>query len=151
MRAQPYFASPDGPALVSRRQAARIKRQLALMHQSPLARAISLETKNIDVLTIDQMVDGWIDVRRCYIARTLVSIDPYGNVMCCPFFHTYRLGNILDRPLSEIWNGPAHRRFLRAQSAGELRICRHCILSVERNPTPWQYLVKRYQGWRRPR
>lgn len=150
-RAEPFFENPDGPALADRSQAEHIKRQLALMHASPLARDISLETKNIDALTIEQMVCGLVDLRRCYMSRTLVSIDPSGNVLACPFYATYPLGNILEQPLYEIWNGPAHRRFLRARAQRKLQICRHCIMSVERNPTPGQYLLKRYLAWRRAR
>jgi MoaA/NifB/PqqE/SkfB family radical SAM enzyme len=148
-RPGPYFSNSNGSVLVDAKQADRIKRELSLIRSSPVPGKLYVVTANMDVLTTEQMLLGRFDVRRCYVARLMVTIDPFGGVLAWPFFDTYVLGNILERPLSEIWNGPAHRRFLQAQQRGELPICRHCIMSVERNTTFGQRIVKRYLGWRK--
>jgi len=34
--------------------------------------------------------------------RTEVTVDPFGNIVACPFINTYVLGNILEDDFSNI-------------------------------------------------
>lgn len=43
--------------------------------------------------------ENWI----CSAGRTKITIDYNGNVFCCPFIKTLKLGNILDNDLKDIW------------------------------------------------
>lgn len=45
----------------------------------------------------------------CGAGQLALSVNPYGEVFPCNGFH-YRLGNIKNTPIDEIWNGDALRR-----------------------------------------
>ena len=61
----------------------------------------------------------------CNAGQLTLSINPYGEVFPCNGFH-YRLGNIKDTPIAEIWNGEELRRLyeLRFDQLGES--CLNC-------------------------
>ena len=140
---QPYFTPQEQSLLLTREQALQLKDKLEALKRSPLARRIHLVTSNIDVLTVDELAQGVVHQKRCYICHTLITVDPFGNVLPCPFFDNYHLGNVREQPFSSIWNNTRHRRFRRLQSQGRFPMCRHCILSVERNSGAWERVAKR--------
>ena len=99
---------------------------------------ISLQCENVDKLSIDQMVSGFCDNRRCYITRSKITVDPRGNVIGCGFYGDWILGNVRKQHLREFWDGEKHRRFMDHFSDKDMKICDHCIMGVQRNPTPSQ-------------
>jgi radical SAM protein with 4Fe4S-binding SPASM domain len=70
--------------------------------------------------------------------RTKITIDPRGNVLGCSFFGNWILGNIRQQPLREIWNNGKHKRIMKHFSQRDMKLCDHCIMGVQRNPTPVQ-------------
>ena len=141
---EPYYARQGESLLLSADQAMRLKRDLEHLRRNGPNDRIEIVTRNIDFLTVAGLVSGQPGLRRCYVCRTQVTIDPFGNVLACPFFHKYHLGNITNRSLHEIWNDEPHRRFVRLQGAGRLPMCHYCILTVVRNVTVVQSLQKWY-------
>ena len=139
IRPNPYFVRQGGESiLVDDAQARAIKSKIERMKKDVRHMNISLQCEHIDKLTIKQMSTGLCDNRRCYITRSKITIDPYGNVLGCAFFDNWILGNIRNQSLEEIWNNDNHKRFMRHFSRGNIKICDHCILGVQRNPTVTQ-------------
>ena len=94
---------------------------------------MTMYTLNIDTLSIRNLHEGTVPMKKCYQERIEVTVDPYGNVIACPFFSKYILGNICQEPLSIIWNNSKHLEFRQHQNSGKLEICRYCIMAVERS------------------
>lgn len=136
IRPNPYFVRQDGKSiLVDEEQARTIKSRIARMKQDVRHMKISLQCENMDKLTVGQMVTGMCDNRRCYITRSKITIDPYGNVLGCAFFDNWILGNIRNHSLEEVWNNDRHKRFMKHFARGDIKMCDYCILGVQRNPT----------------
>jgi Fe-coproporphyrin III synthase len=139
VRPNPYFVRQEGRSiLVTAEQARIIKAKLVQMKKDVRRMKISLQSENVDRLTIDQMTTGLCDNRRCYISRTKVTIDPRGNVVGCGFFGGWKLGNIKEQRLRDIWDNDRHRRFMKHFAKRDMAICDHCIMGVQRNPSFWQ-------------
>jgi MoaA/NifB/PqqE/SkfB family radical SAM enzyme len=137
--ATPYFVQQDGESvLVSEEQAYRIKERIELMKREAVGMRTVLFTKHIDKLTIENMVSGRFDNKRCYRIREKVTIDPFGNVAGCPFFANWVMGNIQDEDAGQIWRNEKHRAFMRAFREGPLPLCDYCVLGVQMNRTLFQ-------------
>lgn len=149
-QARPYFTARSGRSfLVDREGAARLKQKLAAVKQEARWLHIGLSTRNIDILSIDELVGGNFKNQRCYMTRYLVMVDPYGKLIPCPFFGDYHLGDAASEHVGSLFNNARHRRFMEAQRRGELGICRNCIMGVQRNATPLDALAKWYMAVRR--
>ncbi len=141
IRPNPYFVRQGRESiLVDDEQARTIKAKIERMKKDVRYMNISLQCENMDKLTTKQMSTGLCDNRRCYITRSKITIDPCGNVLGCPFFDNWILGNIRNQSLEEIWNNEKHRRFMKHFNRGNIKICDHCIMGVQRNPTVAQNL-----------
>lgn len=139
IRPTPYFVRQGGRSvLVNEEQAKIVKAKVAEMKAAARHMRIKLNTENIDRLTVRQMVEGDCDNRKCYIMRNKVTVDPRGNVLGCPFFGDWILGNIRDRHLRDIWGNSKHKSFIEHFSKKRMKLCKHCILGVQRNPSPFQ-------------
>jgi len=113
-------------------------------------KGVTFNTENVDALSQEQMSSGKVPWRKCYVCRSTVLVDPSGNVLCCPFFSKYSLGDLTREPLSQIWGNARHRLFIRAQTEKKIAICQECILTVQRNPDFLEALTKRFsQYWKR--
>jgi len=136
IRPNPYFVRQDDKSiLVSEEQARVVKARVAQMKKDVRHMNISLQCENIDKLSLRQMVTGDCDNRRCYIARSKVTIDPRGNVIGCGFYGDWVMGNVRERHLRDIWKNDSHKRFLRHFAKGDMPLCKHCIVGVQRNPS----------------
>ena len=124
-----------------------LKDWIARTHALGRPRGVTFNTENIDVLLPQQMSSGGLPWKSCYVCRTHVILDPAGNVLCCPFFSRYHLGNVTERPLTEVWGNEKHREFIRAQEGKKIAICAECILSVQRNPGFVEAVSKRFSQY----
>jgi radical SAM protein with 4Fe4S-binding SPASM domain len=57
-------------------------------------------------------------------------VDPDGNIIPCSFLLGVVFGNVLERPVSEIWDNVEHRAFRSFQRAQGLPICREVCADV---------------------
>lgn len=139
----PYYI-PQGPSiLLNREQAVLLKQKLKMIKGKTCNTRLRVVTNNIDVLTIDNLISGKFPNKRCYICRYLITVDPFGNLIPCPFFNNYYLGNIQDKHFDEIWNNGRHHNFLRYYKR-RIDMCNYCILGIERNPAFFQSIRKAY-------
>jgi radical SAM protein with 4Fe4S-binding SPASM domain len=146
VRPEPYFERRAGQdsLLLSLDQARILKKKIKALKERAKKTDLVLLTYNIDTLTLRELVTGTVPRTHCHVIRTWVSVDPLGNVLPCPFFHRYSIGNLDQKKLTEIWGNRLHRDFIQAADAGRLEMCRHCILSVERNANLWSLLKRMY-------
>ncbi|MCG8430132.1 MAG: radical SAM protein [Candidatus Omnitrophica bacterium] len=141
---EPYYTTGADSLLLDRKEALYVKGVLKELRRAVLGRKLEVFTRNIDVLTIDEMTRGVLPHKKCYVCRYQITIDPYGEVLACPFFNRYSLGNVTGSSLRDIWRSPRHRRFISSVDSGKVNMCRHCILGVERNPSIIQELEQAY-------
>ena len=146
IRPEPYYVRHGDSVLVDPGGARKLKktlRRIRLLHSRD---GIGITTINIDVLSQKDLYEGTIPSRKCYQERNEVTMDPYGNVVACPFISNYVLGNILKDGFRLIWNNAKHRTFRNLQNGGKIVICRHCILSAQRNPSFLTRMKRIYLG-----
>ncbi len=141
---QPYFVSQGRSILLNRQQAITLKQKIRKIKDRKKDDRFALITKNIDALTIENLVRGEFSHRKCYICRYLITVDPSGNVLPCAFFDKYSIGNIRAQDFKEIWKNKAHRAFIDAVGRGKTELCKYCVVGVERNPSVFQEIQKAY-------
>ena len=140
----PYYVPQGRSLLLNEEQAVLLKHKLESIKALSEPLDIEVTTINIDTLTIDNIVTGIFPNKVCYMCKSLVTVDPSGNIMACPFFNNYYLGNFKEQPFDSIWNNERHIRFRKCQGQKKIAMCEYCILSVQRNPTAYQSLVRTY-------
>ena len=69
-----------------------------------------------------------------------------GDVVACEVLDKIPLGNLLERPIAEIWHGAAYRQFRGRYRRGELRECRTCPWKRAYKPGPWAAEVLAARG-----
>jgi len=132
---RPYFVPTTGELAFTRDQAVELKQRLAEVKRRAKAKGIFVTSENVDILTADELAASAFPNIPCYICRYLISIDPYGNVLPCPYFDNYTLGNIRTEKLSSIWRNPKHLEFVQRQREGGIGMCGNCTIGVQRNRT----------------
>ena len=143
LKPTPFYINPDSSNLLSKEQAIFLKKKMKSVKALAKELDMIVITFNIDILTIDNLVNGTIPNKKCYFSRYTVAIDPFGNVMGCFHFNNYILGNIMKEPFSSIWKNKKHKVFLKSQKNGEIKLCRHCISGINRNLTFFQNSYRR--------
>ncbi len=132
----PYYTRSDSQFLLDMSSAKLLKKKIREMKtkwKADSAVRNRFSTSQIDILKLNNLVRGESFKGRCYLCRFLVVIDPYGNILPCPFFDSYSLGNIQRENLSRIWNNSKHAKFVRSRDKKKLEICKYCALDVGKN------------------
>lgn len=131
----PFYINLSSSILLNREQANLLKKKMEVIKELAKELKIKISTSVIDSLSIDNLIDGTIPNKKCYLCRNWVTIDPFGNVMGCFHYNNYIFGNIKDVPFSSIWKNNKHLIFMAAQKKGEIKLCENCISGVNRNAT----------------
>ncbi|GAB4345971.1 MAG: hypothetical protein Kow0099_26790 [Candidatus Abyssubacteria bacterium] len=129
----PYYVSDGESAFITREQAPLLREDLCRIKRKHRGSHFGVLGINIECLSDLDLTEGRVPFGKCYTERCEVTVDPCGNVVACPFFHSYRFGNLLEQEFTEIWWGERHRRFHDHLERNGLAMCTHCILSVQRN------------------
>jgi len=129
----PYFLRDGESVLISPAQAVILKKKLRAIHRKHTSTGFTVSSVNIDCLSEDDLITGSVPRHKCYTERCEVVVDPGGNVVACPFFHTYKLGNLFEEDFKKIWWSKKHESFHRHLREKGLPMCRHCIPSVQRS------------------
>jgi MoaA/NifB/PqqE/SkfB family radical SAM enzyme len=127
----PYYLAQNNSLLLNIEEARELKKNIAGIKKHFKDSKMKLFTRNIDILRPEDMVKGTFPFTRCYVCRYYITVDPYGNILPCLFYHNYQLGNIRKTKFVSLWKNEKHRAFMKR--AGKTEMCRHCILAVERN------------------
>lgn len=140
----PHYVRQESSILVDKEQAIRLKQNIEAIKKMYKKSNIVIGTLNIESLSVNNLWRGTIPHKKCYVERNEITIDPYGNLVACPFINNYIIGSLLDSSLKDIWNNEKHVGFRKIQNAGGLPMCRHCILGVQRNPGVMKSLHRIY-------
>lgn len=126
---EPYFMPSDGQShLLSPQQYDELNRIFAQYKNRTSGVFINLLAHYN--ATRETYTCGLYPRKQCHVATLLVTINPNGDVVPCPFFREYSIGNLVRQELSEIWGNEPHRKFLKLQQSGKLPICRNCNMRV---------------------
>lgn len=128
-----YYLRGEESVLVSKEQVGSLRKKLKSIRKEYLASPFGVTTLNIDSVSNKNLVEGSFPARKCYVERCEVTIDPGGNVVACPFFHSFRYANILEDSFEGIWWGERHTYFHAHLKDDGLAMCRHCIFNIQRN------------------
>jgi len=122
---EPYFASSDGSSHLMEPE--ELRAMYAMIEEMKRKGSkVYVNWRTYYSTTDDTFLRGEYPMRECRVASTVATVNPNGDVVPCPFFRSYVIGNLKDASLEEIWGNDKHRRFLAAQKKGELAICRNC-------------------------
>lgn len=132
LRPNPYYVRGEESVLINKEQAILLKKKLKEIRKK-YKNALTIKTINIDTLSVDNLSRGIFPISKCYVERREITIDPFGNVIICPFISNYIMGNLLIDDFDTIWNNQAHKIFRSYQNSEQIEICDHCILSVQRS------------------
>jgi radical SAM protein with 4Fe4S-binding SPASM domain len=123
----PYFVSVNGNSHVLSEEAAyRFSKIIKDIFQKRHSFPFTLLLDNVISLSVNNLKSGKFPRVRCLRTGIEPTITPYGDIIPCPFFSKYTLGNIYDSSLETIWGNLIHKRFVDAQKSGRLEICRYC-------------------------
>lgn len=141
---EPYYVKQESSILADKEGALKIKNNIKIIKIKYKNCGIGISSINIDSLTAKNLYEGTIPHGKCYVERGEVTIDPYGNMVICPFINNYSMGNLLKSSFKDIWNNEKHKSFREIQNSGGLPMCRHCILGGQRNPGVQKSLERIY-------
>lgn len=66
-------------------------------------------------------------VKGCWSINYKINIQPNGDVVTCPDFPDFVIGNVFEQSILEIWNSPVRKKFLNDFNNGNpLPICYRC-------------------------
>jgi radical SAM protein with 4Fe4S-binding SPASM domain len=100
----------------------QVKRMRAELSRLPA----SFYTKLLLSLSDEQLKQGLMPIRKCYITRNFMMIDPYGRVYPCTNLDGFVLGSIRDQTLAGIWKGERYGVLRKNLSQRLLPICAYC-------------------------
>jgi len=127
---EPYFTTSDGQShLLTKEQ---YKELVKIFSSLKLRDKKSFINFRGHYLTGEMTyTQGLFPVKPCHVATLLVTINPNGDVVPCPYFRSYVIGNLIRQELGDIWGNEPHRRFLQLQQGGQLPICRNCNTRID--------------------
>ncbi len=65
--------------------------------------------------------------RECISIYQVAEVDSNGDLSPCRDYHDYVVGNIKDKPISELWNNGAYQKFRSSlRKEGLMPVCKRC-------------------------
>jgi len=83
---------------------------------------------NMEGLTQEHLTTLEYPQHDCLFCTTQMNVTPYGDVIPCPYFNEYRLGNLLDEDIPDVWGSDRHREFTRRQQSDKIPMCSQCSI-----------------------
>jgi radical SAM protein with 4Fe4S-binding SPASM domain len=99
---------------------------LAAMRGGIARLPVTFYTKMLSSIRDEELMRGQMPVKKCYITRNFMMIDPYGNVFPCTNLDCYIVGNIRENELSDIWHGKKYDTLRKHLAKKLLPICLNC-------------------------
>ena len=130
IKATPYFVSTSGEShLLSEQQVTFLRSVFKKLQKNKRSWPFHLGLSPPAVLEDESYTKGIYPDLPCHICTTVVTLSPSGEVVPCPFFTDYVLGNLCEKdPLDTIWGNEKHRRFLKKQGNGGFAVCKKCSM-----------------------
>lgn len=83
-------------------------------------------TKLINSFNDNDLKTGRMPLKRCYVTRNFMMIDPYGNVFPCTSLDGSIMGNIRNESVINIWQGKSYRNLRKTLDKNLLPVCHNC-------------------------
>jgi radical SAM protein with 4Fe4S-binding SPASM domain len=99
---------------------------LAILRNELKRLPVTFYTKMLSSISDDEMMRGQMPIKKCYITRNFMMIDPYGNVFPCTNLDSYSVGNVRENKLSDIWHGDKYVALRKSLTGKLLPICSNC-------------------------
>lgn len=87
---------------------------------------IQFHSKLIDSAEDTLFTTGTRQYPKCQYCSTVITIDPYGNVLPCLYYNHYHLGNLNSESITQIWGNQFHHQFIKHQQKQHIKICENC-------------------------
>jgi MoaA/NifB/PqqE/SkfB family radical SAM enzyme len=125
---EPYFMSTDdGSVYLTHGEAKALLSTLReLKRQRKRKRILHVDTKNMDQLSAELLMAWRYAKIKCVRNSINAILTPGGDVIPCPYYNNYILGNLKNSDLSTIWGNEKHRYFCNMQKKGRLDLCNYC-------------------------
>ncbi len=79
---------------------------------SPLQKSESVDIPSVYQFKEGQKVYVGKDTWQCGAGKGKCVINETGNILCCPFFSSSKIGHILNQDFNEIWENPKRKQFI---------------------------------------
>lgn len=113
-----YLTHMEAKALLSKlRELKRPRKRKGILH---------IDTKNMDQLSAELLMTWRYPKIKCVFSTTKAILTPGGDVLPCPYYNNYILGNLKNSDISTIWGNEKHRYFCTMQKMGQLDLCNYC-------------------------
>ena len=123
--AEPYFVSSEKIShLFSLEELNEFKNIIEDIKTN--ANNLYVNFRELDTAKDKTFLSSEYDVKHCHVATTFATINPNGDVVPCPFFSSYVIGNLMEKNLDEIWGSFRHKKFINLQKRKRIAICNNC-------------------------
>lgn len=85
-----------------------------------------LSLKVLYSLPDSKLQKGQFPIRKCYMVKTDILIDPYGNVYPCTNMRNYPIGNVKDDGITALWKSNRFEYFRNVLKKRFFPVCHHC-------------------------
>ena len=125
---EPYFMSTDdGSTYLTPMEAKALLSTLRELERSRKKKGgLHIDTKNMDQLSAELLVTWRYPKSKCVFSTTNPILTPGGDVLPCPYYNNYILGNLKNSDIATIWGNEMHRYFCNMQNRGQLDLCNYC-------------------------
>lgn len=124
-----FTATSSNSNLLREEQVPVLNRTLKNLRKKKRELRFKINLYHIEPYTAETYCKGIFPRFPCHWCTTVVTLTPSGEVIPCPNYSDFVLGNIdQEESLDAIWGNEKHRRFLKQQKRGALRICRQCSM-----------------------
>lgn len=89
-------------------------------------KSIPFSLKSLISWSEANLIRNVVPIRKCYAAKSIVVIDPYGNVLPCSNLDRFIYGNIRNNALAEILGGSNRKGFLKRIAKRFFPACKSC-------------------------
>ncbi|MBI5055387.1 MAG: radical SAM protein [Nitrospirae bacterium] len=125
----PFFVSSEQKShLLEKEQYEEFKKIISEIKK--YGTKVYVNFRDVDLARDVTFVESIYGFKSCHVATMLVTINPNGDVVPCPFYKSYVIGNLLENDLEDIWGNAMHREFIKLQQAKKISICQNCNLPL---------------------
>lgn len=125
---EPYFMSTeDGSSYLTPAEAKDLLSLLTEIKKRPRKQgSVYVDMKNMEILSADYIVTWRYPKIKCVFCTTKAILTPAADVLPCPYYNNYVLGNLQQQDITEIWGNARHRYFCAKQKNDRLELCNFC-------------------------
>nr|HID59542.1 radical SAM protein [Desulfobacterales bacterium] len=80
----------------------------------------------VHYLSDEHLLKGTVPIEKCYQTRTVILVNPYGDVIPCSNLDRYVFGNVRVTSIKKIWNNQRHQALTRFLQRGFFPMCSYC-------------------------